>query len=131
MNDPQPASTNVPPPAPPPARATSYRATQPVQPEGTQSPTTILLLGLFGFFFGPLGGFAWWYGKRYRDACSDENLPPDQNAVVGMYLGMISFLMFCFFAGVALVMVVLWLVLFIVFMGLNLLFILVMMLGSL
>lgn len=120
MNDPQPGTPNASPPA-----------TQPVQPEGTQSPTTILLLGILGFFFGPLGGFAWWYGKRYLDACSDENLSPDQNAVVGMYLGMISFLIFCVFTGVALVMMVVWLVFFIVFMGFNLLFVLVMMFASL
>jgi hypothetical protein len=120
MNDPLPSTPNATP-----------SATQPVQPEGTQSPTTILLFGILGFFFAPLGGIAWWYGKQYITACADENLAPDQSAVVGMYLGMISFLIFCAFVGVSLVMLLLWLVLFVVFMGLNLLFVLLMMLASL
>ena len=122
--------TDVPPPAvePPPA-SSGYQG--PVQPEGTQTPTTILLFGILGFVFGPLGGLGWWYGKKYMDACRDEGLTPDGNAVAGYYCGMISFLIFAVAMGMVLVMMLVWFVFFVIFMLFYVLIIFIALIASL
>ncbi len=127
MPDPPPTDAQSPAPA---ARASTYASEGYGQPAGTQTPMTIVVLGICGFLFGPLGGFAWYYGKQYLDACRDENLRPDPNAQVGMYLGIITFLLFCIGIGMALLMVVMWVVMFVVFFGFYLLVMVLALLAS-
>jgi hypothetical protein len=56
--------------------------------------TLVLVLGLTSIFFGPLGPFAFYLGRKYVAKCRRLDIEPDQGAVVGMYIGLVTGILF-------------------------------------
>jgi len=58
------------------------------KPEGA---TTILVMGILGIVLCPIVGiFAWVQGNSYLQQCQDAGVKPEDTAVIGRILGMIS-----------------------------------------
>jgi len=56
--------------------------------------TLVLVLGLTSIFFGLLGPFAFYLGRKYVAKCRKLDVEPDQGAVVGMYVGLVTGILF-------------------------------------
>ena len=70
---------------------------------------TILLLGIFGFMFPPLGPVAVIMAHKYMARCRAQGVRPDQNAVAGQICGIVATVLLCIFV----LMFVIWIVFFV------------------
>ncbi len=88
---------------------------------------TILLLGIFGFMFPPLGPVAVVMAHRYMARCRAQGVRPDQNAVAGQVCGIIATVLLCVFVAMFLV----WIAFFLLFFVLWVVSFFLIMLGAL
>lgn len=73
--------------------------------------TLVLVLGISSIFFGLIGPVAFFLGRKYVSRCKEQDLTPEQGAVVGMYIGLVTGIL----SGLMLLLCGAWFLFFVLF----------------
>ena len=72
----------------------------------------VFILGILSLTI-PVGPVAWYLGSTYKAKCQEQGVEPNQNAIIGMTIGMVMSVILGAFVALFMLFVAIWLVTFV------------------